>query len=268
MNCPQYPSFPGILTNLQTRIQIDHPVPFRLAGVYGGVGGRLHGQVPYGVLTFGSYEIYKKSLIERFPNVKPVFIYAIAAILGDLTGSGWLCPSGVVKQQTQAGMFKSTREAFTSILKIKGVAGLYQGFWGGVARDVPFRVAQLTSYEITKSIYLKMKARRQTISESSMSGVESKLELSPIESALLCGVIADTFSAAVTCPLDCIKTLLVTNGAEYGGSVVSCATKIISEEGMAGMMTGMIPRVVYIAPSVAVFFLAYEATQQKLKHWS
>lgn len=275
MNSPQYPSFPGILTNpltrvcflLQTRIQIDHPNPFQLAGVYGGVGGSLLGQVPYGVLTFGSYEMYKKALVERFPNVKPVFVYATAAILGDLTGSGWLCPSEVVKQQMQAGMFKSTREAFTSILKTKGVAGLYQGFWGGVARDVPFRVAQLTSYEITKSVYLKMKARRQIVSESSMPGAESKLELTPIESAV-CGVIAGTFSAAVTCPLDRIKTLLMTNGAEYGGSVVSCASKIISEEGMAGMMTGMIPRVVYIAPSVAVFFLAYEATQQKLKNWS
>src|SRR6056300_413891 len=45
------------------------------------------------VLTFGSYEIYKQALLNKFPNTKPAFIYAISAILGDVTGSGCLCPS-------------------------------------------------------------------------------------------------------------------------------------------------------------------------------
>jgi solute carrier family 25 S-adenosylmethionine transporter 26 len=216
----------------KTRIQIGNKNPFRLSGLYGGVGGSLVGQLPYGVLTFGSYEIYKKSLRERFPNVNPVFTYAMAAVLGDLTGSGWLCPSEVVKQQMQAGMFTSTREALVSIWKQKGIAGLYQGYWGSVARDVPFRVAQLTSYEVTKSVYLKWKASRRH-QRMSDTGDDSKLELSPIESAL-CGALAGTFSAAVTCPLDRIKTLLMTNSAAYGGSVFSCASIILSEEGLAG----------------------------------
>jgi solute carrier family 25 S-adenosylmethionine transporter 26 len=69
--------------------------PLRIAGVYNGVVGSLVGQVPYGVLTFGSYEMYKRGLLARFAGARPVFLYAIAAILGDLTGSGWLCPSEV-----------------------------------------------------------------------------------------------------------------------------------------------------------------------------
>lgn len=247
---------------LQTRIQMGMASPFRLKGVYGGVAGSLIGQVPYGVLTFGSYEMYKKGLQEKFPEVKPVFTYALAAILGDLTGSGWLCPSEVIKQQMQAGMFSSTREAFTTIWKTKGLGGLYQGYWGGVARDVPFRVAQLTTYEVTKSVYLKYKAGRV---DKKNDVVPESLDLTAIESAM-CGAIAGSFSAAITCPLDRIKTLLMTDSS-YGGTVAACASKIFQEEGLGGFVTGLVPRVVYIAPSVAVFFIAYEQVQQRLQHW-
>lgn len=215
---------------------------FRLSGIFNGVAGSLFGQVPYGVLTFGSYEMYKEALLERFPNVKPIFVYAMSAILGDLTGSGWLCPSEVVKQQMQAGMYKSTSEAVSSILQKKGVVGLYEGYFGGVARDVPFRVAQLTTFELTKALALRLKAKRQSIYDKT-----GELELSPFEAAA-CGAVAGSISAAVTSPLDRIKTLLMTDSAAYGGNVISCAAKIWAQDGIAGFAQGIVPRVVYIAP--------------------
>eukprot|EP00977_Amphora_coffeiformis_P000202 scaffold57_cov168-Amphora_coffeaeformis.AAC.2 len=242
--------------------------PFRLAGIYKGVEGSLVGQVPYGVLTFGSYEVYKKLLLERFPNIKPVFTYALAAIMGDLTGSGWLCPSEVVKQQMQAGMYPSTAQALQQIWKKKGLVGLYEGYFGGVARDVPFRVAQLTSFELTKSVALRIKAKRRreaaTTKGKNANGKEAPLELSSLEAAI-CGAISGSFSAAITAPLDRIKTLLMTDSAAFGGSVASCAAKIFREEGAAGFFQGVGPRVVYIAPSVVIFFVCYEQVQQRLK---
>jgi len=246
---------------------MKQPNPFRLAGIYKGVEGSLVGQVPYGVLTFGSYEVYKKMLLERFPKVKPVFTYALAAIMGDLTGSGWLCPSEVVKQQMQAGMYPSTGQALQQIWKKKGLVGLYEGYFGGVARDVPFRVAQLTSFELTKSLALRIKAKRRKEAATNNKNTkkkESPLELSSLEAAL-CGAISGSFSAAITAPLDRIKTLLMTDSAAYGGSVASCAAKIFQEEGAVGFFQGVGPRVVYIAPSVVIFFVCYEQVQQRLK---
>lgn len=76
---------------IKTRLQMQQAHAFRLNGLFNGVGGSLAGQVPYGVLTFGSYEMYKTYLLDRFPIVNPIFKYAAAAIMGDLTGSGWLC---------------------------------------------------------------------------------------------------------------------------------------------------------------------------------
>jgi solute carrier family 25 (mitochondrial S-adenosylmethionine transporter), member 26 len=103
-------------------------------------------------------------------------------------------------------------------------------------------------------------------SKSNKLPVNDATALTPGEAAF-CGAVAGSFSAAITAPLDRIKTLLMTNSAAYGGTVVSCATKIWTEEGIRGLTTGVIPRVVYIAPSVAIFFVAYEMTQQRLLHW-
>ena len=241
--------------SIKTRIQMEQANPFRLEGIFNGVAGSLLGQVPYGVLTFGSYEMYKQSLLKRFPDTKPVFLYAAAAIAGDLTGSGWLCPSEVIKQKVQAGMFKSTKEAVASVWKEKGLMGFYEGYLGGVTRDVPFRVAQLTTYEVTKNLYVRIKKARQ-----------QSEQLTPIEAAM-CGAVSGSFSAAVTAPLDRFKTLLMTDSKAYGGTVAKCAAKIWREEGIRGMLTGVVPRVVYIAPSVVIFFVAYEMTQQRLQHW-
>jgi solute carrier family 25 S-adenosylmethionine transporter 26 len=213
------------------------------------------------VLTFGSYEMYKRAFLEKFPNVKPAFIYALAAVCGDITGSGWLCPSEVVKQQSQAGMYASTGEAVRGIFQKKGFKGFYQGYLGGLARDVPFRVAQLTSYEVAKSAYLRFKKARAENDKN------AEVSLNPVESAIV-GAVAGSFSAAITTPLDRIKTLLMTDSQAYGGSVTSCISKIIEDEGMKGLTKGLAPRVVYIAPSVAIFFIAYEQVQQRLADWN
>jgi solute carrier family 25 (mitochondrial S-adenosylmethionine transporter), member 26 len=109
----------------------------------GGVTGSLMGQVPYGVLVFGSYEIYKQKLQKRYPNARPMGIFAMASLLGDLTGSLCLCPSEIIKQKMQAGMFRTEREAFRCIWKTKGLFGFYEGYTGGLVRDLPFRAAQL-----------------------------------------------------------------------------------------------------------------------------
>ena len=200
--------------------------------------------------------MYKKALLKKFANVRPVYLYAISAILGDVTGSGWLCPSEVIKQKMQAGMYTNTLGAVKDIFKKKGIRGFYEGYFGGLTRDIPFRVAQLTSYEVTKKLFLELKKNKQ---QNDIT--DAKLELSPGEAAAV-GALAGSFSAAITAPLDRIKTLLMTDSAAYGGNVIECTAKIWREEGIAGFCQGLVPRVVYIAPSVMIFFIAYEQVQQ------
>ncbi|KAL7484843.1 hypothetical protein ACHAW6_010454 [Cyclotella cf. meneghiniana] len=261
------------IDTIKTRMQIGSRGAvgkvWKMDGLYKGVWGSLMGQVPYGVLTFGSYEIYKQHLLSRFPATSPPLIYALSAILGDVTGSGWLCPSEVVKQQLQAGMYGSMGEAVRGIWGKDGLAGFYRGFTGGLARDVPFRVAQLTTFEVAKNIYLRAKRNSATSNNNKKIKNKSKndddVALSPLEAAI-CGAAAGSFSAAITNPLDRIKTIMMTDTANaYGGSVAACAAKIVRDDGIAGMFKGVVPRVGYIAPSVCIFFVTYEFVQQKMR---
>jgi solute carrier family 25 S-adenosylmethionine transporter 26 len=122
-------------------------------------------------------------------------------------------------------------------------------------------VAQLTTFEVTKNVYLRAKKRR--LRSSSSSDVD--VSLSALEAAA-CGAVAGSFSAAITNPLDRIKTLMMTDVTNaYGGSVAACASKIIRDDGFAGLFAGVVPRVAYIAPSVCIFFATYEFVQQRMR---
>ena len=58
-----------------------------------------------------------------------------------------------------------------------------------------------------------------------------------------------------------------TDGNGASSSVFACASMILNEEGPLGLLTGLIPRVTYVAPAVTIFFIVYEAAQQRLQSW-
>jgi len=66
------------LDTIKTRIHTDQLNPFRFKGLYNGVLGSLAGHVPYGILSFGSYEIYKETFLKKYPKIKPIFLYCIS----------------------------------------------------------------------------------------------------------------------------------------------------------------------------------------------
>lgn len=164
-------------------------------------------------------------------------------------------------------MYGSMSEAVRGIWAKDGFAGFYRGFTGGLARDVPFRVAQLTTFECVKSLYLRTKQSGNAAAAAASTKKKNKemeeVALSPLEAAI-CGAAAGSFSAAITNPLDRIKTIMMTDTAGvYGGSVAKCAAKIVRDDGLRGLFKGVVPRVGYIAPSVCIFFVTYEMVQQR-----
>ena len=62
---------------IKTRLQMQQVNALRITGLFNGVTGSLVGQVPYGVLTFGSYEMYKSYFLDHLPSsIPPIFKYA------------------------------------------------------------------------------------------------------------------------------------------------------------------------------------------------
>lgn len=63
---------------IKTRLQMQQMNALRITGLFNGVAGSLVGQVPYGVLTFGSYEVYKSYFLDHLPStIPPIFKYAV-----------------------------------------------------------------------------------------------------------------------------------------------------------------------------------------------
>lgn len=212
-----------------------------------GTAPSLLGQIPYGMVTFGALEAARSALRERFPNAPNWSTTAVAATIGDLLGSLLLTPSEVIKQKTQAGVSSGAASAARSIFKTHGPGGFYQGFGSSLSRDVPFRIFQFGFFEAWKAWYADRVKRAVT----------------PIEN-LLIGACAGTSSAAITTPLDVVRTRMMAQTVGSPGAFkngLDCAIKTISLEGPAAMFRGLAPRCMLIAPSSAIFFLAYEAAK-------
>ncbi|KAK4535752.1 hypothetical protein CDCA_CDCA06G1777 [Cyanidium caldarium] len=211
---------------------------------YAGVTSTLIGQTPYGALTFGSYETYKQ-LLERAGIHSRKLRWVVAAALGDLTGSLWLTPSEVVKQQMQAAHDHSGHvlQAAARVWQRRGLAGFYQGYTGQIARDVPFRTIQLLLFEDLRERWERNHGRALTSGEN-----------------VLVGAIAGSLTATITNPLDVIKTRLMT-GREYRNAA-DALWRLLRTEPLA-LMRGVVPRVVYIGPSSAIFFWVYTSLQTR-----
>ena len=250
------------LDTIKTRLQMSaanraNLAPLAVSTLYKGVIGSLIGQIPYGMLTFGSYEVYKSKFIAAYPETPKEYLYIVSAILGDITGSFWLCPSEVIKQQMQGGVHTNIVSAIKSTFKSTGLRGFYRGYYGQIMRDVPFRAIQLPSYEVVKKLYMN----------KFTTDVDGKplREMKPLDNMIV-GAIAGSFSAALTTPLDVIKTRLMTDTSAVISmkTVVQTGAKLFEKEGIKGLFSGLGPRVVYVGPSCGVFFVVYESAKSFL----
>lgn len=82
------------------------------------------------------------------------------------------------------------------------------------------------------------------------------------------GSVAGGLAAAVTTPLDVVKTRLMTQSASDAGrykGVVDALRRIAQEEGTAALFSGIGPRVMWIALGGSIFFGAFEELSRRLR---
>ena len=255
------------LDTIKTRMQLSphlrkalSPSLPSLSNLYRGLLPSLVGNVPYHTITFGAYEVFKSKLQIQYPNIEPAKIYVASSILADLVGSLIFAPTEVIKQQLQGGVHKHFCSAIANTVRDSGILGLYRGYAGMIGRDVIFRTIQLPSYEIVKDVYFKKFAKNKTEKQ-----IKSK-ELEPFESMMI-GAISSSLSAALTNPIDVIKTRIMTNKDNIlsFGNIFNTANTIVRNEGLATLLTsGLMQRTIYFAPSAAIFYVTYEASKKYL----
>jgi solute carrier family 25 protein 33/36 len=82
----------------------------------------------------------------------------------------------------------------------------------------------------------------------------------------LAGGVAGAFAAAITCPLEVVKTHLQSRAAVGSGlGPLGVAKGILEKEGMKGLYRGMGPTIIGIVPTRSTYFWAYSATKGALQ---
>jgi solute carrier family 25 S-adenosylmethionine transporter 26 len=163
-------------------------------------------------------------------------------------------PIEVLKQRMQVLQYNTGLiSAIGQLYRTDGILGFYRGFQATIQREIPFATLQFPLYE-----YLKRTWRHR----------EDTIMLTPWKAAI-CGSIAGGITAALTTPLDVIKTRIILSHKEdvkTYNSPLSSFRVLLAEGGVRRLFAGVGPRVVWISLGGFIFFGAYEKVKMVLEH--
>ncbi|KAG0344577.1 hypothetical protein BG004_004352 [Podila humilis] len=239
-------------TRLQSKAGFAASGGFR--GVYSGLTSAVIGSAPGASMFFVTYEGLKKvfSTVLPDPEHAPA-VHMMSASGGEIAACFIRVPTEVIKQRMQTKQFTTTSAALKSVIQNEGILGFYRGYFSTVAREIPFSCIQFPLYEYFKKSYAHATQR---------SAVD------PWEAAV-CASIAGGIAAAITTPLDVVKTRVmlsqrnptgVQSSAYYSG-ISSTFKRILAEEGPRALFSGIGPRVMWISIGGSIFLGAYEKTK-------
>jgi solute carrier family 25 iron transporter 28/37 len=259
-----------------------------ISRLWRGVGAMFMGCIPAHAAYFSIFEYTKMKLITESrrsldasqSTMRASICGASSAFAHDLC----MTPFDTVKQRMQLGYYKNITDCFKTVIRKEGMGALYLSLPTTLALNIPYGMVMVA------------------VNESAREYLNSGSNQVSLYSSMIAGSLAGAISAAVTNPLDVIKTRLQTQYLEpmsfsaaipaecapvvnvhmSSGSAVAesagtsilqnskvkgafqAARQIASEEGLRGFQRGIVTRMMVHAPAVAVSWTAYEAVKQAL----
>ncbi|KAG1882800.1 mitochondrial carrier domain-containing protein [Suillus subluteus] len=224
---------------------VKTPGGFR--GIYKGVGSVVVGSAPGAAAFFSTYEAMKHS-IPLHGHLAPVN-HMLSASVAEVAACLIRVPTEVIKTRTQTSMYGASASSFkaaTLVLQHDGIRGFYRGFLTTIMREIPFTSLQFPLYE-----FLKYR-------------LSTHLDRKPLyaHEAAVCGSIAGGTAAALTTPLDVLKTRVMLDfrdpSKQQVPSLPMRLRQIYVQEGTKALFAGVVPRTMWISAGGAVFLGVYE----------
>ncbi|XP_056380535.1 mitochondrial S-adenosylmethionine carrier protein isoform X1 [Hyla sarda] len=237
-----------IKTRLQSPQGFSKSGGFR--GIYAGVPSTAIGSFPNAAAFFVTYETVKCLLHSgSSPYLSPL-THMAAASVGEMVACLIRVPSEVIKQRTQVSMSSTTYQMFASTLRQEGIRGLYRGYKSTVLREIPFSLVQFPLWEFLKDLWSCKQNR-------------------PLDSwqSAVCGAFAGGFAAAVTTPLDVVKTRIMlakAGSSTASGNVLLALSDVWRTHGLTGLFAGIVPRMTAISLGGFIFLGAYDKVRSVL----
>ncbi|TMS35565.1 hypothetical protein L596_002943 [Steinernema carpocapsae] len=220
-----------------------------------GVNAVAAGSLPAHALFFTVYEKTKGFLTGNTTGHANTVAYGASGVLATLVHDAVMNPAEVVKQRMQMmySPYGGSLECVRCIYKREGIQAFYRSYCTQLLMNIPYQAVHFMTYEFWQH----------------QLNPEHKYEW---KSHLMSGGLAGGLAAAVTTPLDCVKTVLNTQqtpeiSAErtvlmkvplsYRG-IGDAVASIYRDRGVAGFFRGIQARVVYQMPATALSWSVYE----------
>lgn len=203
--------------------------------------------VPATVIYYTSYDQLKVTFgfnPERTNFLAPVFAGSISRTVA----VACVTPLELLRTKIQSRQHYHYRHMWNIVkasIENEGPLSLWRGLFPTLLRDVPFSIFYWISYEFLKH---ELNDFRHS-------------ELVP----LIAGAISGATAALLTNPLDVVKTHIQVSLGEphtkhlYKPSLIGVVRSVISEHGISGLYTGLVPRIAKIAPACAIMISTYES---------
>ncbi|KAI0826936.1 S-adenosylmethionine transporter [Trametes gibbosa] len=233
-------------------------------GVYRGVGSVVVGSAPGAAVFFCTYDTLKKTL-PFSPEYAPL-THMVSASVGEVAACSIRVPTEVIKTRMQTSTYGSAAQSSLASARLvfltEGIRGFYRGFGSTVMREIPFTSLQFPLYE-----FLKKRLARTL-----------RRPLHAYEAAV-CGSFSGGVAAALTTPLDVLKTRVMLDlrvcpqhhraGSNYSPftqdptkqahpTLIARFRQIYTVEGPKALFAGVVPRTLWISAGGAVFLGVYE----------
>lgn len=254
---------------IKTRMQIINPTPnavyngviqgtYRIAtgegilSLWRGMSSVIVGAGPAHAVYFATYEAVKHVMGGNKAGVHHPLAAATSGACATIASDALMNPFDVIKQRMQihnsSKMYRSMLDCAKYVYRNEGLAAFYVSYPTTLSMTVPFTALQFLAYE---SISTTMNPTKK---------------YDPVTHCLA-GAVAGGFAAALTTPMDVIKTMLQTRGNAHdpelrtvNGFAAGCRL-LYRREGFRGFFKGVRPRVVTTMPSTAICWSAYEASK-------
>ncbi|KAL6852894.1 S-adenosylmethionine transporter [Amphichorda felina] len=225
------------------------------SGIYRGVGSAVVGSAPGAAFFFCTYEAVKSLLGPETGSSAAG--HMLAGSMGEVAACAVRVPTEVVKQRAQAGLHggssASALGAILGLYKTQGLGAMWRGLYRGwgitVFREVPFTMIQFPIWESLKA--WGRRRRREGKGDDDRTG----RDVPALESAVY-GSVAGAIGAALTTPLDVLKTRVMLS--EQRVSVAQVFGQMARNEGIRPFFAGVAPRVTWISIGGFIFLGSYQ----------
>ena len=219
-----------------------------------GAGAQLLLSLPHGAVNFAVLEFvrrqmntlvsrsrYADTINRKFGAGLDFMSSAISTVCCSVVST----PQMMICDNIMAGTYPNLVTATRELMKDRGVAGFYTGWWPGLAGKIP-------SYATTWTLFEQIKRAHTSMLKRPAKDIENSIM----------GCMASATTVCIMIPMDTVKTRLVTqmnypDQVAYKG-INDCFRRVFAEEGIGAFYRGLAPRLLSVVPMIGVQFGVYE----------